>query len=362
VEGASIHGPAVHNRRPALPIALKEELEVSAPMNKLVVVLSVAVASLGGTTIFLWQQLGKERARTADLQSRVESAESTQRMFAQRFAQRAEPAAAAPAVPGAAPVAPNAGAASRRPAANPEQAQAVRSAIQGLLSRPEIQQAARALTPLNYPGLAKELNLSPDEEKKLLDLLAKRQSAQTMNLIGAIGGDPAEARRNADEQRRAVDGEIATLLGNRYPQYQEYDRTLPTRRQVEQLQTALGANDKLSDSQTRPLITALSAEQQRIQQEQQSQPRTQIALNASPEERAQQLQQMQQRTAGNNQRLVAAATPYMNPQQLDAYKKQLERGGGAGGLAGMMGAGAGGFGGARGPAGARAPGGTAPAN
>jgi hypothetical protein len=52
----------------------------------------------------------------------------------------------------------------------------------------------------------------------------------------------------------------------------------------------------------------------------------------------------------------------MNPQQLDAYKKQLERGGGAGGLAGMMGAGAGGFGGARRPAGARTPGGAAPTN
>jgi hypothetical protein len=330
-------------------------------MNKLVVVLSVAAASLGGTTLFLWQQLDKERSHSADLQARLESAESMQRMFAGRFAQRPAQLPATPGSEGTAPTptAPGAGAAPRRPAANPEQVQAMRSAIQGILASPQIQQVARALTPLRYPGLAKELNLSPDEEKKLLDLLEKQQSAQTAALVGAMGGDAAEAQRQAAEQRRAVDGEIAAILGNKYPQYLEYERTLPTRRQVEQLQATLGANDKLSDAQARPLITALAAEQQRIQQEQQAQPRTQIAPGATQQERMQQLQQMQQRNAANNQRLVAAATPYMNTQQLDAYKKQLE--GGAGGLAGLMGAGAGGFG-ARGQAGARVPAGAVPAN
>jgi hypothetical protein len=334
-------------------------------MNKLVVVLSVAAASLGGTTIFLWQQLARERSHSADLQARLESAESMQRMFAQRFAQRPAVAPEEPGATGTTPAAPNAGAAARRPAATPEQAQALRSTIQGILANPQIQQAARALTPLRYPGLAKELSLSPDEEKKLLDLLAKQQSAQTMAMLGAVGGDPAEARRKAEEQGRAVDGEIAAMLGNRYPQYQEYERTLPTRRQVEQLQSALGPNDKLSDSQARPLINALSAEQQRIQQEQQSQPRVQVAPGASQQDRMQQIQQMQQRNADNNQRLVAAATPYMNAQQLDAYRKQLDGGAraGVGGLAGMMGAGAGAGGfGARGQPAARAQGGATPAN
>jgi hypothetical protein len=334
-------------------------------MNKLVVILSVAACSLAGTTIFLWQQLDKERGHSADLQARLETAESMQRSFAQRFAQRPAAAPAEPGAIGATPALPNAGAVRPRPAATPEQAQALRSTIQGILANPQIQQAARALTPLRYPGLAKELNLSPDEEKKLLDLLAKQQSAQAMTMLGAVGGDPNETRRKAEEQRRAVDGEIAAMLGGKYPQYQEYERTLPTRQQVEQLQSALGPNDRLSDSQARPLINALSAEQQRIQQEQQSQPRLQLAPGASQQDRMQQIQQMQQRNADNNQRLIAAATPYMNAQQLDAYRKQLEGGAraGAGGLAGLMGAGAGAGGfGARGQPGVRPQGGATPAN
>jgi hypothetical protein len=91
----------------------------------------------------------------------------------------------------------------------------------------------------------------------------------------------------------------------------------------------------------------------------------QVAPGASQQDRMQQIQQMQQRNADNNQRLIAAATPYMNAPQLDAYRKQLEGGAraGAGGLAGLMGAGAGAGGvGARGQPGVRPQNGTTPAN
>ncbi len=63
------------------------------------------------------------------------------------------------------------------------------------------------------------------------------------------------------------------MLGSKVPQWQEYQRTLPFRRQVNQLQATLGDENALSASQSKALMTALDAERTRIQEDSRNAPR-----------------------------------------------------------------------------------------
>jgi hypothetical protein len=305
-------------------------------MNKLVVTLVVAMTGLAGGTIYLWQQLDAERQLNASLQERVKALEGAQRSLASLFSPRDRPAAAGDAT-APQPTAPVDPAELRKQ--RQQQAEQTMARAREALARPETQQAlggmVRGFLPMMLPDLAKELNLTPAELEKFYDLLGK----QTNGVIGqfAAGGAGGQnAAGNLQEMQRNSEAQIASFLGDKYPQWQQYQNTLPTRNQVNQLQNTLAASgNKFTDAQAKTLITALSAEQKRINED-----RTTVTQNLSPQER---IAQRQQQTAANNGRMVQAASPYMTPAQLDAYKAQLERPGGGmlGGLGGLMGGGMG---------------------
>src|SRR5262245_5444560 len=305
-------------------------------MKKLVVILTVALIALGGGAIVLWRQLDAERQLNADLQKRVKDLESARTSFASMFRQLQQPAGTATDPKATAPV--DRAAVRARLQQNAQQtAERTREA----LSRPETRQAIagtmRAFLPMMLPDLAKELNLSPAELEKFYDLLG----SQTNGLLGQLGsgGSRQDIAGNLQEAQKNSEAQIAALLGDKYPQWKQYEGSLGERNQVNQLQNTLATTgNKLSDDQVRPLITALAAEQNRINQDRTPAPAGQ---NLSIQER---LQQRQQQNAANNQRMVQAASPYMTSAQLDAYKAQLERPGGGrlGALGGMMGGGMGG--------------------
>jgi hypothetical protein len=298
-------------------------------MKKLVALLAITLITVGAGTIYLWRQLDAERVVNADLQARLKAMESMQQSFAAAFATRAQPATStADPQAAAAPADPARQAAARRPM------EAIISRARENLATPQGQQAVsgilRSILPRALPDLAKELNLSPAEAEKLMELLAKQQNAQIGQLAG--GGSVQDMIANAEQIRQANEAEIAAQLGGKYPQWQEYQATLPMRQQVNQLQTTLSATgNQLSDSQTKPLIAALSAEQKRITEDSRN---VTAAPGATPQERR---DQRQQRTAESNRRMVEAASPYMNAQQLDAYKASLQRQNSVQGLQGLLG-------------------------
>lgn len=303
-------------------------------MKKLVVVLSIAVLALAGGTLYLWRQLDAERKLNADLQQRMQALESAQQSFASFFNRR-EPAADTTAPQESAPPVDPAAARARREQNAREALNRTREALNTPEARQVVSGMVRAFLPMMLPDLAKELNLSPAEMDKFMELLSR----QTDGVIGQFAGGASAQQMagNVEEMRQKGDAEIAAFLGDKYPQWKEYEGSLQARQQVNQLQTTLAASgNKLSDAQTRPLIAALSAEQKRIAQDAASNSATQ---SATPEERR---QLAQQRTTENNRRLVDAAAPYMTAQQLEAYKASLNRPnrgtiGGLGGIAGMMG-------------------------
>jgi hypothetical protein len=296
-------------------------------MKKLVATLFVATVGASGGALYLWRQLQAERSRVADLEARLQDVESLQGSIA-ALASRLSPGASNVEAPADnAPDQPEL-AAERQPGIERTDTR-VGSALREALRNPEARNLTRGirrtLLEQRYPGLAAELNLSPEQADQLFDLLSQQQTELregVRDLAGRSDGSTTsvqDLQRMADERRRATEKEMAALLGSKYPQWQEYERTQPARQQVSQLQSVLASEGtKLTDAQSGPLISALAAEQQRIDQENLNA----LAATTDPQ---QYRQQQLQRASDNNRRLVTAATPYLTPQQLDSYQKMLER-------------------------------------
>jgi hypothetical protein len=277
-------------------------------MKKMVGFLAASLLTIG-IVVALWLQLRDSRAQIAALQERVTALEKT-RQSAFRFALPPAPATDTTTASGD-----SKGGAPQPTQQRAERVAALRERSQGLrqmISSPEVQEMARSTIrmrlPQQYPDIGKELHLSPEEVEKLFDLLAKQQSGQLTTALSASDPQAAQQKRQENE------AELTAMLGGRYSQWQTYQETLPTRRQVNQLQTMLGASgNTLSDTQTNPLITALASEQKRIDQEMQARYPGNV------------LQQRLQGATESSQRLLNVAATQLNPQQLDGYKKMLDQ-------------------------------------
>jgi len=316
-------------------------------MKKLVVVLAVAVVGVGAAAVYLWQQLATERSLNAELNDRVVALEVAQQAAA--LAPAPAPAATAEiAAAGAQAAAPPTAAKKGQADAN-NPASGLAAVAKEVLSTKAGQDMTRtmmrSIVAQQYPDLGKELGLTPEQASELMDTLTRQMvdaSSQSMDLLSGNGGPDAmrELQRKSEQIQKNNDAEIASLLGNKYPKFQEYQGTIAARQQVSQLQNTLSTSGitGLTDSQKQGLITALGAEQQRIQQDARNAPQAARGGNF--------LDQQLQQASDQSRRLVNAASAYLNPQQLESYKKmqdqQLEM------VRGLMGA----FGGAQGGAGA----------
>lgn len=300
-------------------------------MKPLVAALGVAVVGAGVVAGVLWRDLNDVRVQSGKLRDRVISLQS-----AQVAANLAPPPASAVAAPGAAAgaLAVNAAQPGAVPAVTPaaSKGDALMEGIGKVLATQEgkdmIVAQLRMMLPQQFPDLAKELGFTKAEEEKFFDLLVKQQAAlsgEALGALGAAGGDPAqmqELQRKVREQQQAQQAELNTMLGSKAPLWQEYQKTLPVRRQVNQLQSALGEGNALSASQSKALMTTVAAEQARIQEDRINAVRTAAAAGTrvpnSPDDQL-------KRELENNERLVNAASSQLSPQQLDAYKKLLQQ-------------------------------------
>src|SRR5690606_17001564 len=151
-----------------------------------------------------------------------------------------------------------------------------------LLKDPEYRQAALAQARMNleqnYPGLAEELGLAPEQADKLMDLLADLQlernasAAITFTADGQL--DPAAmdemTRRNRELQQRQ-DEQISALLGSAgLQQFRAYEETRAPRMQAQTVRRMMeSAGMPLTDAQMRPLTDVYIAEQRRQTEEMQ---------------------------------------------------------------------------------------------
>jgi hypothetical protein len=302
-------------------------------MKKLAAALAVVALGLGVGALYLWQQLNDERGHSADLQAQINAMDAAQKSSA---AALTAPPAGTP--PGNQPVAATAANAAPTPASAPAKSaapartgSALATGAKELMSTPEGREMMRGqlrlMLPARYPDIAQELNLSPDQVDKLFDLLAKQQvelSADSIDLLGGGNADPAavqQMQRKLQEKQQANEVEIQQLLGDKYPQWQDYQGTLAARQQVSSLQSVLNAGGNgLSQAQSKSLTAALAAEQKRISEEQRSAP-------PPPQGSSRQdlLELQLQKATENNKRLVDVASAQLDPVQLDKYRQMLDR-------------------------------------
>jgi hypothetical protein len=293
----------------------------------LAVILGVALVAVSGVAIHMWRQVDMDGQQIADLQSQLQAAQTAQQTAEATLARQARELASRPAstVASAAPA--------PAPAASKATVSATTTALVDEMRRQmtdpkgrDVRRAQRRmLLPQMNPGLGKWLDLGPDQENKLLDLMAKQETDQSEMLLDpANRNDPAaqqEAMRKAQAQNQANEADLASLLGDKYPRYQQYKQTIPVHRQVSQLQTMLGSGaDGLPDAQAKALTNALVAEQLRINQE-----RAGAQAAATPPNIQEMLRQTQQRTVESNRRLLQVATAQLNPQQLAGYRTLIEQ-------------------------------------
>jgi hypothetical protein len=286
-------------------------------MKTVVVILSIALVGVGGGAIHLWRELDASRHRIDELQAQVEGLEASARRVAAMPPVSAAPppvgdaAAAKPAQP-ADRTAALAAALAAATANSRENAEALRATM----ASPENQERARALfrsqLPVQYPDVGKALGLSPEEVERLFDMLAK-QNAERSRAISGNGPDTgaqALARQMAGEQ-----AELASVLGDKFDRWKEYNTQLPTRRQLKDLGAVLNASGApLTDAQANSLIPALASVEKETTQQRMSQAPQQGGLAV-----------LNRYTPEANQRLVDAAAPHLTPQQLEAYRQMLDR-------------------------------------
>lgn len=127
----------------------------------------------------------------------------------------------------------------------------------------------KAMMKQMYGPLFKELNLSPDQQKKLTDLLSDSQMKAMDNasaLFKDTNDDKAQATQALVEQQKKMNEDIKALLGDeKYAQYEDYQKSAVDRMLLEQFeQQATGTDTALRSDQRQQLIQLMREERARV--------------------------------------------------------------------------------------------------
>lgn len=320
---------------------------------------SIAVAAL------LKSDLDAERARSAALDARLQSLERAGSVRAPVMSPAPGRVATTPpttllSLPPASPPRP------QRPAAevgglgvppgpNVTDFRAVRERQRALWRDPEyraamLEQHKTALR-RRYGDAAQEFGLTASEMDRLLEVLAVAQlpDAEMAELGAGVRGDgtpdPAQMRKLQElmaTRQRTQEAALRTLLGDaRYAQWQDYERSMPSRMQVAQARTDLAAAGLPIDAEQARALGRLLADEQRRAQEDfralniatpfSAVPTTRatpgaaatgLAVPAAPpsaEERLRQQRTMLEMAERTNARLRDAAAAVLTAEQLEIF-------------------------------------------
>lgn len=175
-----------------------------------------------------------------------------------------------------------------------------------------------------YGGLAKELNLAPEQNDKLMALLLDQQMknvdrAQTLfakdgdtgatNLWTAIG----------DEQKQSEESIKALLGEEQFAQYQDYTKTLGERMQINMFQQQMeGGQSALQDEQLKQLMAVIREERDNNPPAMSSDLKPDAA-NFEKIFSGDLLEKQMQWQKEQNQRVLERAGQILTPEQLKAY-------------------------------------------
>ena len=186
-----------------------------------------------------------------------------------------------------------------------------------------LQNQQRAVAKKMYGPMFKELNLPPDQQKQLSDLLLDSQMNTMDDAVNLFSGDgtlKTNAINALTEKQKAASDQIKALLGDeKYAQYQDYRKSMGDRTMLNQFQDEFAGSDTtLTDDQYKQLIQLMKEERTKTPSvfgnDQESDPAGLSKLmNAEAQEQQFQWQE------NFNKRVLDRAATVLTPQQLKEW-------------------------------------------
>jgi len=131
--------------------------------------------------------------------------------------------------------------------------------------REMMREQQKAMINMMYGGLFKDLKLSPEEKDKLKELLTDSQMKNIEAAQGMFGGKDGvteDTTKQIADSKKQTDADIKALLGDeRFAQYQEYQKSMGERMQMDQFKNQLAAaNMPMDDAQAAQLMQIMKDE------------------------------------------------------------------------------------------------------
>ncbi|MEO7933951.1 MAG: hypothetical protein ABIT76_12420 [Chthoniobacterales bacterium] len=293
----------------------------------LLVALTLAAS---GFAVYQHGQLGDQASRIAALQKTIAARDvsladariAAQKIEAENKALDEESATlrnklASQIAPEVAPVSPE----STPTPAEPEKKNPFGSMMEKMMKNPKMLDAIAAqqmavLKPM-YADLVKQLKLTPEETAQFYDLLGKQTSQAMQAGMKMMSGD-----KNAiKDLTNASKDEMKTLLGDRYSQYETYQKTIPDRAMLSQISSQMAARQL-------PLRTDQSNGLLQIMQQEKLNTAKFTAANTDPQKpdfSAKALDDTINATEERNTRILAKAKTLLTPEQWNAFADQQKQ-------------------------------------
>lgn len=195
--------------------------------------------------------------------------------------------------------------------------------------REMMREQQKAVINMMYGGLYKELNLSPEEKDRLKELLTDAQLGNMDAAQGLLGGTAdaatkAAATKAIEDAKKQTDAGIKALLGEgRFAQYEEYQKSVGERMQIDQFKSQIAADGPpLRDDQSAQLLQIMKEEKLALPPvipTDQNQIPDQDSFTAEKVEG--QLKWMEQ----YNARVTDRARSVLTPEQFASYQKFQEQ-------------------------------------
>ncbi|HUR46389.1 MAG TPA: hypothetical protein VMZ27_10985 [Candidatus Saccharimonadales bacterium] len=181
-----------------------------------------------------------------------------------------------------------------------------------------------------YKGLFKELNLTPAEQEKMTALLTDSQMKNIEQARGMFGsktdGAPEDAQKAVGEARKQTDAELKGLLGDeRFAAYQDYQKNLGERVQLDQFKTRLeGANLAMKDDQAAQMLQIMKEEKLAVPPIIPSDA-GQTGRNMKELMTQENLKKQMEWMDDYQKRVTDRVSSILTPEQLKEYKEQTEQ-------------------------------------
>ena len=193
--------------------------------------------------------------------------------------------------------------------------------------REMMREQQKAAVNLMYGGLFKEMNLSAEEKDRLKEILTDSQMKNVENAGGFFGGKDGASedmqKLTADAKKR-TEAEIRALLGDeRFAQYQDYQKNMGERMQLDQFKTRLASeNLALQEPQAAQLLQIMKEEKSTvppvIPQDNVEFPRKELLTTENLDKQAQWMEDY-------NRRVLARVEQVLTADQFKQYRDFQEQ-------------------------------------